>query len=278
MSDREADFYDYFALPRRPGQDVVVRAKGRRRVDGTTDLLGVAIGRAPVQGMRTIRVPRTDGTPGRSATLAIRFGTYALMPPSTHPRRAELSPLPVQVVYLEEVDPPAQTPPIRWLLLTTRPVATRAAADQVVDWYVLRWRIERYHYTLKSGCRIEDLQLETADRLRRALSVYAMVAARLLHLTYLARQDPDGSCEPSVGPDEWAVLWHRFGGGQPPPATPPSRHQVIHWIARLGGWLGRTGDGDPGVKVLWRGLRALHDLVAGFRLGAQAARSEQKSG
>src|SRR5581483_5178991 len=120
VSDREADFYDYFALPRRPGEEVVVRAKGRRRVDGTTDLLGVAIGRAPVQGMRTIRVPRADGTPGRSATLAIRFGTYALMPPSTHPRRAELSPLPVQVVYLEEVDPPAQTPPIRWLLLTTR--------------------------------------------------------------------------------------------------------------------------------------------------------------
>ena len=253
MSDREGDFYDHFAMSRRPGQHVLIRAKSRRRVVESKELLGLAIRGKPVAGTIQVRVPRNDGQPGREATVSVRYGTYSLKPPSTHPRRTELAPLPLQVVYVEEPNPPAGREPLRWLLLTTLPVTSLEEAVQVVQWYVFRWRIERYHYVLKSGCKLEELQLETAERLRRALALVAMVAARLLHLTYRSRQKPDVSREPAVSTEEWEVLWRHFFPGKALPTQPPTLREAVRLIGRLGGFLGRKGDGEPGVKsvVAW---------------------------
>jgi hypothetical protein len=267
LSDREADFYDYLAVPRRPRQHVLVRAKLRRRILESKQLLGVAVRSQPLAGTLMLRLPRKDGKPERQAQLAVRYGTFSLLPPSTHPRRKQLPPLPVQAVLVEEIDPPPADQPVQWLLLTTLPVARLAEAERVVRWYAYRWRIERYHFVLKSGCQLEELQLETAERLRRALSLYAMVAARLLHLTYRARQEPETSCEPAVSRQEWEVLWQRFCPSQSLPDKAPSLRQAVRWIAGLGGFLGRKHDGEPGVKVLWRGLRTLQAMVIGFQLG-----------
>jgi hypothetical protein len=277
IGDREADFYDYFALPRRPNQHVLVRAKGRRRLADRDELLGVAVRGLAVAGQLEVTVPRKDGRPGRTARVAVRHGTVALAPPCTHPRRRQLPPLPVQVVHVVEVGAPAGVEPLQWLLLTTLPVTNFDEAARVVRWYGYRWRVERYHFTLKSGCQLEELQLETAERLRRALALYAMVAARLLYLTYLARQEPGGSCEKVLSREEWEVLWRHHFPGQPLPAGVPPLRQAVWWVARLGGFLGRKRDGEPGVKVLWRGLRKLHDMVVGFRLATEIRHSVQSS-
>lgn len=269
IADREADFYDYLALSRPPNRHVLVRAKPRRRLAGSKDLLGLAVAQSPVRGTLTVPVPRKDGQPGRKATVAVRYGTYRLRPPSTHPRRQELAAVPVQAIWVEEIDPPPKAQPVRWLLLTTLPVATLEEAARLVRWYTYRWRIERYHYTLKSGCKLEELQLEEPARLRRALALYALVAARLLHLTYRARHEPTATCEPAVSPEEWQVLWRHFFPGRPLPAEPPGLREAVRWIAQLGGFLARQGDGEPGVKVLWRGLQKLHAMVQGFRLAHQ---------
>jgi len=163
------------------------------------------------------------------------------------------------------------------VLLTTLPIESFVDAERLVRWYTYRWRIERYHFTLKSGCRLEELQLETAERLRRALSLYALVACRLLHLTYLAREEPWGSCERVLSREEWEVLWRHHFPGKPLPAAAPGLREAVVWVARLGGFLGRKHDGEPGVKVLWRGLRKLQAMVIGFRLGKVATHSEQSS-
>jgi hypothetical protein len=176
-----------------------------------------------------------------------------------------LAPLTLQVVLVEEEHPPAGVKPVRWLLLSTLPVPDVAAAKQLVRWYARRWRIERYNYVLKSGCRIERLQLKTAARRRRALATYAVVAWRLLWLTYQARQDGAQPCAEIFAAEEWQVL-QRYHGA-PVTAEPPPLQQVVRLLARLGGFLGRQGDGEPGVQVLWRGLRCLTYLVAGYRLG-----------
>jgi hypothetical protein len=274
MGDRESDFYDLFAVPRRPGQHVLVRGRPRRRLAGTKELLGVAVRDRPVVGHLTVAVPRKGAQPAREATLTVRFGTFAIQPPSTHPQRKHLKPLPLQAVLVEEVDPPAGVPALRWLLLTTLPIGSFTAAAQVVRWYCLRWRIERYHYTLKSGCKVEELQLETAERLQRALALYSLVATRLLYLRYLAEVDGEAEGLRVVSVEEWEVLWHYFHPGQPLPGEVAGVKQVVGWIARLGGFLARKGDGAPGVKVLWRGLRQLHAMVVGFRLAKGMPHSE----
>jgi hypothetical protein len=269
VADREADFYDLFAAPRRPGLELLVRARGRRRVRHEAGLLGTALRASPVRGHLTVTLPRGDGRPERVATLGVRFGTFRVEPPATHPRRRELTPLPLQAVWVEEAGPPAGQEPVRWLLLTTLPLPDFAAAAQAVRWYTVRWLIERYHYVLKSGCRVEQLQLETAARLGRALATYAVVAWRLLWLTYEARQRPEQSCGDVLRAEEWQVLHQHLHPGAARPNDPPSLRAAVRQIARLGGFLARRGDGEPGVKTLWRGLRRLEDLVTGWQLASQ---------
>jgi hypothetical protein len=264
VADREADFYDLFAAPRRAGHDLLIRAKSRRCIRDEAGLLGRGIEARPVGGRMRVTIPRANGRAERTATLTLRYGRFTIAPPATHPRRAELPDLRLTVILAAEEDPPAGVTPVRWLLVTTRRVSTRAAAVQVVGWYARRWLIERYNYVLKSGCRVEELQLGTRDRLDRALATYAVVAWRVLWLAYAARGDDPGSCAEALDPDEWRVL--QIQSGEEPTESPPDLGTAVRWVARLGGFLGRKADGPPGVRVIWRGLRRLDDLVHGYRL------------
>ncbi len=162
---------------------------------------------------------------------------------------------------MTEEEPPLGVEPITWLLLTTLEINSIEDVKQYVRWYSYRWLIERYHYVLKSGCNLEKLQLKTAHRLEMALSTYAIVAWRLLWLTYQARCAPESSCEEVLQPHEWQALYATIHGQVDPETTPPTVAEVVRWIAQLGGFLGRKGDHSPGVKVLWRGLSRLHDIV-----------------
>jgi hypothetical protein len=141
---------------------------------------------------------------------------------------------------------------------------------QVLRWYSYRWLIERYHYVLKSGCRLEQLQLETgdseallrsADRIQRALATYTIVAWRLLWITYLARYHPETPADTVLATHEWQALYCTIHKTPQPPLSPPSLNTCVRWIAQLGGFLARQGDGEPGVKTIWQGLRRLHDIA-----------------
>jgi hypothetical protein len=275
VADREADFYDLFATPRRPGHDLLIRAKSRRRIRHEARLLGHGIATRPSGGQLRVKLPRANGRPGRTAPLVLRYGTFAIEPPSTHPDRKHLPALPVTVVLAEERNPPPGVAPVRWLLLSTLTVRCFADAVRLIRWYARRWLIERYNFVLKSGCRAEKLQLETATRLERALATYAVVAWRLLWLTYAARRDPDAPCDGVLEPEEWRVL--QGHGGQEPTATPPSLREAIGLVARLGGFLGRRADGVPGVQVIWRGLSRLQDLLTGYRLAIRQHRTPPSS-
>ena len=146
------------------------------------------------------------------------------------------------------------------MIFTTRPVRTLAMAVKVVAAYAQRWKVERYHYVLKSGCGVEDLQLESADRIERALAIYNVVAWRLLYMTYVARIEPDLPCTAVLEEEEWRMLYV-VGKKKPPPETPPTVREAVRMIARLGGFQGRKGDGEPGVKAIWSGFRRLMDFV-----------------
>jgi Transposase Tn5 dimerisation domain len=269
VADREADFYDLFAAPRRPGSHLLIRAKPRRRVRHVERLLGKAVRAGAAAGTIAVELRRGDDRPARRATLTIRFATLDIAPPSTHPRRKALPHLRLTAILAEEESPPGGQKPVRWWLLTTLPIATLADAERAVRWYALRWLVERYHYVLKSGCRIERLQLETAARLGRALATYAVVAWRLLWLTYEARRHPEAACEAVLPREQWQVLHRVVHKTDQAPASPPGLREAVRQIARLGGFLARRGDGEPGVKTIWRGLRRLEDLVTGWKLSLQ---------
>jgi len=190
-----------------------------------------------------------------------------VQPPANARRRAQLRPVPVWVIEALEEDPPAGQKAVCWRLVTTEPVTTREEAIRAVTEYVCRWRIERFHYVLKHGCAVEQLQLETAERLANAVAVYSQVAVRLLRLTYLARVEPETPVEQEFTPDEIRVLEGcRQRQEKCSAARVETIGEAVRVIARLGGHLGRKRDGAPGAKVLWRGLRSLHDRVQGYQM------------
>lgn len=269
VADREADVYDLFAAPRRAGSELLIRAVQNRAVTSEAGYLWETIETAPVVGTTEVTVSRRPDHPARTARLSVRVAATAIQPPRHHPQRRQQQPIPVSVILAEEVDAPDGVTPVRWLLVTTLAVLTRDEAVQCLDWYALRWLIERYHYVLKSGCGIEQLQLGTAERLERALATYSVVAWRLLFLTYQARATPEVPCTVVLTTSEWQALWLAHVGtahGTAVPDRPPTLGEAVSWIAQLGGHLARRHDGPPGVKTLWRGWQRLMDLTAMYEL------------
>ena len=170
----------------------------------------------------------------------------------------------LQIIHAEELNPPEGRAPVFWKLITNLPVTTHADAVHKLDWYALRWKIETFFRTLKTGCRIEELRLATADRLANCIALCCVVAWRVSWLTILGREAPKVSPDAVFTHTERSLLER---------ATPERKRNVtndlnfyVRAVARLGGYLDRTSDAPPGTTVIWRGLSRLADLAEGVRI------------
>lgn len=274
VADREADIFELFAQPRQANSELLIRVKTNRQVKHELGNLFATMSQSPILGELTVEIDRTPQRPARTARVQIRAMRLTFEVPDylakSNPR---LKPIELNALWVEETTVPADGgKPIRWNLLTSLPIDRFEQASQCVRWYSYRWLIERFHYTLKSGCMIQDLQLQHRDRLLKALATYSIVAWRLMAMTYLARLTPEASCEVMLQPKEWQLLRRKFVP-KSRSRKPPSLQQAMIWIARLGGFLARKGDANPGLKTLWRGYTKLHNLLE----GAQLARKRHTS-
>lgn len=201
VMDREADFFELFDEQRRhPRVDLLVRAKHNRTLSGEPGKLFATVRQAPVQARVQVPIPRQSARPkrakqqarpkraARTATLAVRAQAVQLRPPPYHRDKA---PIALWVIHAVEEHPPPGTARVEWFLLTTLPLASPEDAIQCLRWYCLRWRIEDWHRVLKSGCRVEALAHETAERLRRAIAINAVIAWRIMLMTLLGRETPE---------------------------------------------------------------------------------------
>ncbi len=269
VADREADIYELFAQPRREGSHLLIRAAQNRRVkkgNGEIEKLFETVRQVESCGSKTLELQRTPRRRARKAKLSVKFTTLELQPPEHSQERKKELGIKVQAILAEEENPPPGEKGISWLLLTTLPVSNYTDACDCLEKYAHRWLIERYHYVLKSGCRVEELQLETAERMEKALATYAIVAWRLLWLTYEARKNPEKKLDEVLETEEWQVLYLATQKQKQLPFQIPTLREGIRAIASLGGFLGRKGDGEPGVKTLWRGWQRLKDMVIGWQL------------
>ena len=260
VGDREADVYELFTSSHQLSQDVLVRAAWDRKVEHPENYLWSFLESQPVAGQLTITVPRKGKQPARQAELSIRYAKVTLHPP-WRPKPVELAPITLWAVLAHEDHPPEGVEAVSWLLLTSTPVNSFQEACERIQWYTCRWLIEIYHKVLKSGCRVEERQFSTVENIKRYLAVDNVVAWRVVYLTMVGRETPDMPCTAILEAHEWQALYCFIHKTSKPPDAPPSLKQATRWIAQLGGFLGRKGDGEPGVIVLWRGLQRLHDIV-----------------
>lgn len=264
LCDREADIYEFLAEAQRLEAKFVLRAAWDRHITHEDcPRLWPLLERQAVAGSLTIELPARAQRPPRQARLALRFTAVTLEPPQRH-RAALPTPLPsllVYAVHVKEVGPPPEEPAVEWMLLTNIPVHTVDEARQRVEWYRKRWLVEEFHKVLKSGCRVEACRLQTAQRLIRYVTLCRVIAWRLYWLTYVNRTTPTAPATTVLAREEVAALQALCSGARPPTAPPLTTREAVRLIGRLGGFLGRHHDGEPGITVLWRGWQRLADLA-----------------
>lgn len=265
VADREADLYDLFerALAHPRGPALLIRAQHDRGLHGAKRRLFAHLARAPQAGELQVHVPAKPGRRARTATLAVRFCEVRLAAPCL---KTDRPPLTLWAVEARECHPPRGATALHWRLLSTEPVQTLAQAVQAIRRYCLRWGIEVLHKVLKSGGAVEAAQLESAARLARHVAIKLVVAWHTLALVQLGRQQPDAKISEILEEAAWRVLVAVAHRGRARPRGVPTVGEAIRWIGRLGGHLGRRGDGPPGPLTLARGLERLHDLTAGWKL------------
>jgi len=264
IGDREADLYELFYEASLGRPELLIRAsKGRkRRVE--EEYLWDKMSSKPVSGFCELFIPRKGSRLARTAKLEIRFSLVTLKPP----KNKELPPLKLYAVYVSETGYPI---PLEWMLLTIVKVQNLTEAKKILKWYTRRWGIEVYHRTLKSGCRIEDRRLARAEDTKTCLAIDMVVAWRIFFLTMQGRKTPDIPCDKFLQEDQWKVLYTYID--KTLPKEPPTLYQAIRMIAKLGGFLGRKSDKEPGTTTLWRGLQRLDNMVDFYRINKSLQRA-----
>ena len=177
-----------------------------------------------------------------------------------HNKQSYLPSVEVSVVSVVEIDAPNDGTEVNWLLISSLPVDTIAQAQRIVDLYVARWPIEVFFRVFKTGCRVEEIQLETKDRLIRALMFYKVIAWRILFITFLGRECPELPCDVVFSEAEWKSVWKVVKKDEPP-VEAPELSDFIPILATLGGYNARPSDGPPGAEVIWRGTRRMLDFA-----------------
>jgi len=262
VGDCEADNFTLLETVRMWACDFVFRLGHNRRLAEWTPEQGHWVLTDTRQLTPQIRQSRTlipqRGRPARDVEFGITWAAMTLRSPKAEPQQRTFA---GTVIRCWDLSPPSGEDPLDWILFTTVPVPDEAAALQCLDWYACRWIIEEYHACLKTGCAVEASHLRHHDRLLRRFAFVAIVAVSLLQLRHSARQSPAQPAAEVVDPF-LVQLIHRY---DPTLNLNMSVHDFWQAVARLGGYLARNRDPDPGWKSLWHGWLRLQDWAEGAR-------------
>ena len=278
ISDRESDFYEKWAQLPQAGFHILTRAQSDRPiVEGGGVEGGGRLSTAPLlpAGMASVGLPARPGRPARTAKLVARFGAVSLKRPGyLAPHSARLpKTLRLSLVEVAEVDAPAGAEPILWRLLTTHAIGDAAMAWRVIGWYRQRWTIEQLFRTLKQqGLRLEDSQLDNAERLIKLTAIAAHAACTIMQLVQArdgqSAQPADIAFSPAEIQTLHALLPEVEGNTdlQKNPHTPNSLAWAAWIIAKLGGWDGYPKSKPPGPITFRHGLEYFLSIASGWKL------------
>lgn len=257
VADGDSDLFELFEEGETGEADWLIRASQDRALAGG-GLLKAMLRETEILGTLEFDLPASAQRAKRHVVQTLRAARLKLRPPYRPDKKLPV--VEVTAILAWEEKAPEGVEAIEWLLLTNLEVSSAEDAREKVQWYVCRWQIEVYFRILKSGCRVEQLQLQERDRLEVALALYMIIAWRVLYLIMLGRTLPEISCEAVLAPEEWKAVY-LVTQRKKPPAQPPPLQEMLVLIATLGGFLARKGDGHPGPKALWIGLQRTRDFV-----------------
>lgn len=287
LCDRGGDNFEVYAQAHILGTGWIVRAgqlrRKLRRVDpadpdnpiaGEVVKLNDLIQEQSLEDGYEVQVPASKNLPARTARVKLRWASFWMPRPTPCSEWAKQNTPPFLRLCMVEVfepKPPKGAKALRWVLMTHQNVADAATARHVAEDYARRPLIEDFHKSYKTGCSIEARQYETAERLERIAAVLSVTAIRLLQIRAAARVDPERKAT-DVAPQEWIETLHESICAKTPRYAERwtletwTIHEFLRRLAMLGGFLGRTGDGQPGWITLWRGVTKLLLMLEGRSL------------
>lgn len=267
VADRASDMFSYWRQAVDADWHCLLRVVHDRRIQGEDDsgehLREWAAG-LPSAAEETLHLRTRPDRVARTVTLAVAWGHTSVLPPRNDPTATGKPPVDAWVIRAwETTAPPAGEEPLEWLLLSTLPVENARQAHERLQWYRCRWLIEHYHKALKTGCRMEDSQLQQGEALKRQLGFLSIVAVRLLQVETLARTVPELPADQAADPQllEFVCRLRHLDAAQ------MTIYQFWREVAKFGGFLGRKHDGEPGWQTLWRGWNYLYPRFEGYLLG-----------
>lgn len=269
VADRESDFFEFLTHAKELRAKYLIRARTDRKLvpedsEGCVRMLD-ALSDTPALGNMTVEIPSNGSRKARAANIEVRVAQVTIQAPHRRGAHAKASgssePVTVTLIGATEQSPPAGSDSISWVLLTNLAVKDFESASEKVRWYGKRWGIEIWHKVLKSGCKVEDCMLEQAARLKRYLTLFSIIGVRLMHVAYLARAHPELPATEVFSMMEIQVLHLRVTKALPPAGPSLTLREIVRMLGKLGGHLGRKGDGEPGVLILWRGWMRLYESV-----------------
>ena len=264
IADREADVYELFFHAFESNTDLLIRARHNRSLSNGSHLWDSIAGQ-PMAATVDLDIPDKTGKKKLKAEAEVRYHQVEILRPQNNKDSYES----VALTAIEIKEGGREQDIIHWKLLTTLEVNSVTDVLRCVKWYTHRWLIERFHYVLKSGTRIEELQLKDAESLQKAIALYSMAAFRVMQLVYESRHHPEVSCTVVLTKAQWQTLYMLIHNSNQLPKKPPSLQQVIMWIGKLGGHLGRKSDGPPGLKTVWQGYQQLCHAASVYELMTQ---------
>lgn len=277
IADRASDTFEFLDHEDLVGRRYVLRSQHNRGIRvghdgrGARALLHDHLRSLPEQGpRRQIELSEREKRPARKATLAIAWAAVEVLLPENRRGHYRKRPLQVWAVRVWEPEPPPGVEGVEWFLLTNLAVATAGHSWEKAEWYCCRWVVEEFHKAQKTGCGIEDPQFTKAERLQPMIALLSVVAAMLLNLRDLSRDERLSALPATEVLDEELV--EVLSGWRYGERRPLTVREFFRALARLGGHQNRKGDGQPGWLVLWRGWIDLQRMAAGAR-AARAPRA-----
>jgi len=264
VCDREGDMYELMDAAETGGQLFLIRvAQNRMTVDNKRIL--DTIRKKHCMGNAKTTIPRDSrrDLEERESVLQIRYDRFEIKRPEMlNKNKALKSSHEVCVIHVKEENPPKGVDAIEWFLITNELVKTVEEAYELVLYYTQRWKIERFHYVLKSGCAVEKLQERSMDKTAMLVLMYSVIAIAIMNMTYIARIHPQAPCTVFFEEEEWKVLYRAANKTKKTPGKPYNIQEAVSCLGRLGGPKRAPSDGPPGLKTIWIGLMTLNALLA----------------
>jgi hypothetical protein len=213
---------------------------------------------APSIGEVEFSISATEKRKGRKVKQQLKAVNITLNSGNAYKKSKKVK---INAIMAIEENPPEGEEALIWIFLTNLPINNFDDVCKVIKYYLCRWEIELFFKVLKSGCKIEERQLQTTDRMKNLIAIFMILSWRVMFTMMLGRVCSEMSASEVFEEAEWKSVYKVSNPKKTLPRKPPKLGEFIILVAVLGGYMDRKNAAPPGVKVMWKGMGRMVDFA-----------------